>query len=446
VSSPPPNDPAARASALFFWAQIVGNAGLFLGLLLVTRALGPTGRGTVAFITVTALVTAWIARLGVTEATIVFAAQRPSARPVLLSNILIFATGAALVGAALVCGSLLLLPGARPPGVGEAELAILALSILVAGLADAGYRFLLGCSRFREHALITITTSWIYPLAIAIFWAAFGLTVAQAALIWAATQGLRALLLFSVGRREGGFGRPSRPLLGESIVFGLRAWIGTLADSLNFRIDQILIALIASEATLGIYVVAVNLSEVLMYLPGAAAMALLPLVAGSEPEGRLDRTVRAFRSEFLLPLASVLVAAVVVPPLLPLVFGAPFEASVKPFLLLLPGAIGFVAMGVFSNALVASSYPSLSSVAPLISVVLGVTLDIVLIPPFGASGAAAAASVSVLAGGATALAIYRARVPFRLRDLVLPRAGDLELLRAVAAPLLRVHVARRGTS
>jgi len=114
--------------------------------------------------------------------------------------------------------------------------------------------------------------------------------------------------------------------------------------------------------------------------------------------------------------------------------------------LLLPGAIGFVAMGVFSNALVASSYPSLSSVAPLISFVLGVTLDILLIPPFGASGAAAAASVSVLAGGATALAIYRARVPFRLRDLVLPRAGDLELLRAVAAPLLRVHVARRGTS
>jgi O-antigen/teichoic acid export membrane protein len=82
--------------------------------------------------------------------------------------------------------------------------------------------------------------------------------------------------------------------------------------------------------------------------------------------------------------ASVLAAAVVVPPLLPLVFGAPFEASVRPFLLLLPGAIGFVAMGVFSNALVASSYPSLSSVAPLISFVLGVTLDILLIPPFGA--------------------------------------------------------------
>ena len=442
---PGERDPGARASALFFWAQILGNAGLFVALLLVTRALGPTGRGTVAFITVTALVTAWIARLGVTEATIVFAAQRPAARPVLLSNILAFATGAALIGALLVCGSLLLLPGVRPPGLGDAELAILALSILAAGVADAGYRFLLGCSRFREHALVTITTSWIYPLAVALFWAAFGLTVAQAAFLWAATQALRALLLFSVGFREGGFGRPSRPLLGESMVFGLRAWIGTIFDSLNFRIDQILIALIASEATLGIYVVAVNVSEVLLYLPGATAMALLPLVAGSEEERRLERTLRAFRSAWLVTLASVLGAALVVPPLLPRVFGADFEASVNPFLLLLPGALGAVAMIVFSNALLASSYPSLSSVPPLISFVLGLTLDIVLIPPFGASGAAAAASAAFLAGGVTALAIYRARVPFPLRELGLPRSGDLEVLHALAAPLLRLHVVRRGT-
>jgi O-antigen/teichoic acid export membrane protein len=435
------SDSAARGPVFLFWAQIPGNAGLFVALLLVTRALGPTGRGTVAFITVTALVTAWVARLGVTEATVVFAAQRLHARPVLLSNVLAFAGGMAFVGAALVCGSLLLIPAARPPGVGDAEIAILALSMLAAGLADAGYRFLLGCSRFREHALITITTSWVYPLVVAIWWAAFGLTVAQAALLWAATQGLRALLLFLVGLQEGGIGRPSRTLLGESIGFGLRAWIGTLADSLNFRIDQILIALIASEATLGFYVVAVSVSEVLLYLPGATATALLPLVAGSRSERRLERTLRAFRSALLVTLATVLAAALVVPPLLPLVFGSAFEASVNPFLLLLPGVLGAVAMAVFSNALVASSLPSLSSVGPMISLVVGVTLDVALIPPFGASGAAAAASAAFLAGGATALAIYRARVPFRLRELGLPRPGDLEVLHALAAPLLRIRVA-----
>src|SRR5207249_11342080 len=198
-------------------------------------------------------------------------------------------------------------------------------------------------------------TSWIYPVLVVILWAVLGLTVALAALVWASTQGLRAVLLFSLAaRREGGFGRPSRRVLRESISFGVRAWVGTLADSLGFRIDQILLALIASEASLGFYVVAVNLSEILLYFPGAVSTALLPLAARSEAAPRLGQTLKAFRSAAYVTFASLLASALLAPPLIPLFFGAPFSASVTPFLLLLPGLIGFTAMIVFSNALVAS--------------------------------------------------------------------------------------------
>jgi O-antigen/teichoic acid export membrane protein len=440
----PEPDAGARGPVFLFWAQVVGNAGLFVALLLVTRALGPSGRGTVAFISVTALVTAWVARLGVTEATVVFAAQRPAARPVLLSNIFAFATAAGSAGALLVSSALLLVPDARPPGLGKGGVAVLALGIVASALADSGYRFLLGCSRFRAHALTTVATSWLYPLVVAVVWALAGLTALTAALIWVATQGLRALSLFSVAARESGFGRPSRTLLDESMRFGVRAWVGTLADSLNFRIDQILIALIASEAALGLYAVAVSVSEVLQYLPGAIATALLPLVAGSDPQQRVERTLRAFRSTTLATLASSAAAALVVPPLLPVVFGAAFEDSVVPFLVLLLGAIGFSAMNVFANALVASSRPALSSLAPFVSLVVGLALDLLLIPRYEATGAAAAASASFLAGGATALVSYRVTVPFPLRELVHPRRGDLDVLRALVHPLTRVVPARRG--
>jgi stage V sporulation protein B len=445
--SAPERDPTARGPALLFWAQIVGNAGLFVGLLLVTRALGPSGRGAVAFITVTALVTAWIARLGVTEAMVVFAAQRPEARPVLLSNSLAFSSAAGVAGATAVCGTLWFVPAVRPASVGARELIVLAISIFAACLADAGYRFLLGCSRFRAHALVTAVTSWIYPMLVVTLWAGAGLTVALGAAAWAVTQGLRALLLFSVAvRREGGLGRPSRRLLRESIAFGVRAWIGTLADSLGFRIDQILIALIASEAALGFYVVAVNLSEILLYFPGAVSTALLPLAARSEDGLRVGQTLRAFRSGAFVTLASLLVSIAVVPPLIPIVFGGSFTASITPFLLMLPGLIGFTAMIVFSNALVAASLPSLSSVAPTACFVVGVALDFVLIPFFGASGAALAASTAYLAGGLSALFIYRARTSFRLRELVVPQPGDFAVLRALAPSLaVPASLARRGT-
>lgn len=433
---------SGRGPALLFWAQIVGNSGLFVGLLLVTRALGPAGRGTVAFLTVTALVTAWIARLGVTEATVVFAAKRPEARSVLLTNSLAFSTLAGLAGAVVVCGALWFVPALRPHGVGGPELAVLAFAIVAACLADAGYRFMLGCSRFRTHALVTAVTSWVYPLLAVVLWAVFGLTVVLGALVWAATQALRAVLLFSVAiRREGGLGRPSLRLLRETIHFGVRAWVGTLADSLGFRIDQILLALIASEAALGFYVVAVNLSEILLYFPGAVAMALLPVAARSEAGPRRGQTLRAFRSAAYVAVASILVSAIVAPPLIPVVFGASFHASVTPFLLLLPGLIGFTAMIVFCNALIASSLPGLSSIAPAACCVVGLAFDFALIPFFGASGAAAAASVAYGAAGLTALLIYRSRAPFRLLELVIPQPGDFAVLRTLApVPML----ARRG--
>jgi len=430
--SSPPDSASGRGPAFLFWAQIVGNSGLFVGLLLVTRALGPSGRGTVAFLTVTALVTAWIARLGVTEATVVFAARSPELRPTLLSNSLAFSTCAGIAGAVLVCGTLLAVPALRPQGVGDVELAILAISIVAACLADAGYRFVLGCSRFRTHATVTAITSWIYPLLVVFLWGTFGLTVALGALVWALTQGLRAAILFWFAiRRVCGLGRPSLVVPRETIAFGVRAWFGTLADSLGFRIDQILLALIASEAALGFYVVAVNLSEILLYFPGAVSTALLPLAARSEEGPRLEQTLQAFRSASFVTLASMLASAVFAPPLIPIVFGPSFEASVTPFLLLLPGLLGFTAMIVFCNALVASSLPALSSVAPAACFAVGVALDFVLIPFFGASGASAAASAGYLAAGLTALLVYRRRTPFQLIELVVPKPGDFAVLRTL---------------
>jgi O-antigen/teichoic acid export membrane protein len=129
------------------------------------------------------------------------------------------------------------------------------------------------------------------------------------------------------------------------------------------------------------------------------------------------------------------VAAALGPPLLPLAFGQEFEASVTPFLWLLPGAIGFAATAVFSYALVAASKPGSSSVGPVVALVVGVALDLILIPRFGAAGAAAAASAAFLAGGSAALLAFRRGNSFPWRSLLLPRRSDLTVFRALARPL-----------
>jgi O-antigen/teichoic acid export membrane protein len=434
-------DSLATGSASLFWAKIAGNGGYFVAVLFVARGLGPAGRGTVAFITVTALVVAHVASLGVGEATTVLSARRPSLRPVLRSNALAFFLGSGLFSAVLAF-AVLLLSGVEPAGVGTAELVILGLGILACAAGEAGYFLLLGEERIRQIAYVTGCSSWVYAALVLALWAGNGLTVGRAALAWTVTEGFRAAVLISLSSRRTVLGRPSWRLLVEEIGFGIRLWVGSLARFLNFRTDQILMGFLASEAALGFYAVAVNTSEVLLYLPSSAATALLPLIARMEPARRGEQTLRAFRSVVFVTAAGVGAAALLGPVLLPAIFGEAFDESVVPFLWLLPGALGFAGSAVFSNALAGSSSPGLSSLGPIVSLVVGIVLDVALIPRFEATGAAAAASAAFLAGGVTALVTYRRVSPFTWRALLVPRRGDLDLLRALAGPLLKARPRR----
>jgi O-antigen/teichoic acid export membrane protein len=425
----------AGNSLRVFSAQVVGNAGYFVSVLLLARALPPEQRGAVAFVTVSALVISTLASVGTTEATKVFAAQRPAERPRLLSNIVLVSAAGGVLGGLAACAALIALADSRPDDVNSLELLAIAAGSVVGALGLAGAAFLHGCSRFRIYSRLLAFGPWLYAVLLAVMWVVSGeVTVDGAAIAWVTAQAVPALLFCGAAARGTGFGRPDLSLLAETVRYGVRAWLGGLAHLLNARVDQVLLGLLASQAALGTYAVAVNASEVLFYVPSAVGTALLPAVARMGVDAGVDRTMRVFRVVMILTLAAVAVAALVGPMLLPLVFGGDYDGSVTPFLLLLPSAIGFVASSVFSNALLASGAPALSSLGPVVSLVIGVALDLILIPKHGASGAAIAASAALLCGGAAAAAAYgnRSGLP---PGALLPRRGDVELLASLATRL-----------
>jgi O-antigen/teichoic acid export membrane protein len=425
----------ARGSVLFFVSSIVSATGFFVAALLLARVLGPAGRGSVAFITVTALVTARVVKLGLGQATSVLAAQRPGVRATLLANLLAFSLVASLlVGGALV-GALYLLD-AEPAGTGGSQFAILFAGIVAASLVDDN--FLIGCGRLQEAAAISAGGGWLYAGALVAALATVDLTVDSALVAWACAHFAWAAVLAIIGMRASGLGRPSVRLLSESLHFGSRAWLGSVSLFLNARVDQILVGVIASDVALGLYAVAVNGAEILLFLPTAIATALLPAAAREREAAGVDRSLRTFRCAAILALASIVFAAAVGWLAIPAVFGAEFRDAVAPFMWLLPGALGYTALSIFSNALLAARAPGLSSLGSAAALGVGVALDLALIPVFGASGAAAAASVAFLAGGATVALLYRRASRFPLPALM-PTRRDLAFLRLVAARTLQRH-------
>ena len=356
--------------------------GSFVSVLLLARALTPTGRGTVAFVTVGALVTSRVAVLGSGEAAKVLAARRPEVRARVLANLALLTAVTALAGAGIVARAADRVPRRAPGGRRRRPSSRSWWPGRSAWPADsAASAFLQGCGRFGEYTRVLAAAPWLYALLLALAWLAGGLDVQRA--------------LGRVGDRAE---RADRAAVGRVLshlrpcaagpatccerrsAFGLRAWVGGLAYLLNARVDQLLLGVLAGEAALGVYAVAVNASEVLFYLPSAVAAALLPALARSTGDALAEQALRVFRAvawsrsrACASPRCSARCCS-------RSCSASAYQASVVPFLLLLPSAVGFAANAVFSSALLASRRPGMSSAGPLVSLPTGIGLDLLLIP------------------------------------------------------------------
>jgi O-antigen/teichoic acid export membrane protein len=420
----------ARASLFVLLGKLGGNLGLFAGALVLARALGPADRGGIAFITTTALIFGVVSAAGLREASTVFLARHPEHRPQLVGNQLSFGTLFALVAAALVCTVLALVPQLRPSDVTLLDVLILGAGIVGVALENSGYAMTLGLSLFRQMAVFQTLHTWAYAIALAVIWRLSELTLTRAAVIWVAGQALGGVLMIAGVLRRSTVARPSVRLFREEWRFGSRAWVGSLSTFLGFRLDQMIMGVISTPSQLGIYAVAVNASEVELYIPQSVANGLVPTVVRTSPEQRAERALGVFRLVTIATLVGAAVALAAGPYLVPAVFGQAFRPSVGPFLWLVAGGLGFVANSIFSATLVASDAPGKASLGPLAALVVGTAFDFALIPSHGATGAAIAAAAGFVAGGLTAAAAFARAYPVN-RRLLVPRRADLDQIAAV---------------
>jgi len=417
----------ARASGELFAARLVASLGFLVVVVVLSRSLGPSGRGVLAFVTVAALLVAKIAEVGLGAAAVFFAARRPRERAALLTTQLAFVVSSTAVLMGAIATLLLIVPGARPDGLDETLLVLLVPATVLTAVTEWSLAFLLGARRTRAQAIGTVVGPWLYAGALGIVSLVTELDVVSAAVAWVIGYLAWSIALVGLSVRAVGLARPSRAMLSESLGFGLRALGGGLARTLNARFDQLLLAYLSTQAALGVYAVAVNASEVLLYLPAAIAMAFAPAAAVTSHDERSGRTLRALRVALLLTAASLVPSLILGPLLIPAVFGKAFSDSVTPFLVLVPGAIGYVLLRIFSAALLGSSLPGRASAAALASLGSGIALVVILAPPFGATGAAVAATAALWLGGIVAAGLYRASAPFEVRELV-PRRADVHLV------------------
>ncbi len=409
-------------------------AGSVLGLvnvLIVSRTLGPSGRGEVAFVLTMAMLISQFSNLGVQSAVMNFGGGNRRLLPALAGTSV--AISALLSAVSLAFVTLLV---ALVPAVGgdvDATTRWIALAA-VPGLILGYYLFMLALAEYRFAVanaclLLPSIASVVANLTLA---ASGSLSVRSAVLAWAAGQWLGTLLLvWYVHGRLGGFGRPDRRLARRMVGFGIKTHAGQIGMVGNYRLDQWLLGSISGAKSLGLYSVAVAWSEVLFFLPNALATVQRPDLVRADPKDASRQASIGFRAGALLTLVSAVVLIAAAPFLCVTIFGSEFEGSVRDLRILALGAFGIAAIKQLGTALTSQNRPLLETAGILVAFAVTAVTDVLLIPSHADLGASIASTVSYSAGGLAMSALFVRALGGRLSDLV-PRGSEVRWFWAAA--------------
>lgn len=205
-----------------------------------------------------------------------------------------------------------------------------------------------------------------------------------------------------------GWGRPNAVLAKSICGYGMRGQLGGLLSLVNLRLDVAILGAIAGPAVLGVYAIASKYAE-LLRLPGLAVnYVLYPIFAARSAEDARERTASLLRRTAVLPILIAIPLALVATPVLPTVYGSAFRGAIGPAIILLAGLLGDVAANLIGAFLFGVGRPGWNSVAIGAGVAMTVACDLLLIPRYGATGAAIASCVAYLTTDAALLVFFRA--------------------------------------
>ena len=424
ASRPALRRPSLASSALStFAAQVSAAAISLLNVVVVSRALGPEGRGHVAYVTTIAFLTAQLCSLGIQQANANLGAAYPRLRPALATNTFLFAL--VLGGLAILGLAVLMALAPRLKGDVSTDVLWLALASIPIHIATSGFLTLVQAAYGFRAANVAWLAGPVLTTALNVGFSAAGhLTVGIAVAAWIFGQAVGGLLLAAYFvTRVSKLGRPAADVARQSLAFGIRTHGGRAMMLGNYRLDQWFVGASAGSRELGLYSVAVAWAEALFYLPTALAAVQRPdLVRGSRRD-TVQMASKMFRIAAVATIPLAIALALLAPVLCVDVFGSEFRGAVDDLRILAGGSIGIVALKLLGNAFTAQRRPLLETAAIGVAFVGGVVLDVLLIPPFGGAGAAAASTASYLAGGAVAVAIF-VRAFHASGRVLLPRRTD----------------------
>ena len=175
--------------------------------------------------------------------------------------------------------------------------------------------------------------------------------------------------------------------------------LSTIASVIYLKIDQVMLASMKSDAAVGIYAVAVRLSEVWFFFPTAFAVAVFPVLLKTRKsvQNRYQQQLQIVCDVLLYSAIALTFCIVIVAPyFVNFLFGEAYSDSASVLSIHVLG-LAFVFMrALVSKWLIAESLMRFSLWSEGLGAIINVALNIALIPTYSYWGAAWATVISYL--------------------------------------------------
>jgi O-antigen/teichoic acid export membrane protein len=400
--------------------------------VVVARWLGADGLGKLAVLNVTAAMCVQVGSLGLPSASVYFIARDRSRLASIALNSLVFAF---LTGGLLAL--LIYLAAEISPGlfgsVSPALLGLAAVSIPFQLVSLLGLNIFLALGRVVRFNFLELAGQLLLPINAALALMAFRAGLPLLVLLnTTASVSLSLLIVFSLGQEiaargvKAGRVRADTKLLKSMTGYGLKSHVAAMAGILIFRADLLIVNHFRGAHEAGVYAVASQVSMMLMLLPGVVATLLFPrIAAGDDACGKASALITRHTAFVML---MVCLGSVPLSFLLPVFYGAQFADAMTQLLILLPGVYLVSIEAVMVQHFNAAGVPRAIPLFWIVTLAVNLTLTLLLVPGFGARGAALSSSLSYALIFALVALYFRRKTGRRLSEALVLRGEEMREL------------------
>ena len=188
----------------------------------------------------------------------------------------------------------------------------------------------------------------------------------------------------------------------------MKAHLSNILTFINYRADLFLISFFLNPAAVGLYVIAVNISERLWIFSQAISSVLFPRISSARDD--LDRnrvTSTISRNVFIVSIVGGIIFYFFSDFFIDLFFGSQYGESSVALKLLLLGIVLGSSSRIISNDISGRGKPEINLYTSILIVVTNISFNIILIPIYGIHGAAIATTISYTLDWIIKIAVYK---------------------------------------